>query len=501
MVDSSDQVQRRHNILNDITDTSALTFLGLTMGCARCHDHKFEPIAQRDYYSLQAFFTPTAFLRERTIAGPAEIDAYEAAMRKFNEDPKVQELNQIEARAREIIQAKKLAKLAPEAREAHQTPPEKRTTDQENLVLETLAMIEVSDKELTAAIPSESKARRSELRRQIAGLPKPPNLPTAMALAKGKDPTAKTFVLYRGEYSQPGDAVEPGFPQVLRTAFQPAQVQSLEPTAKAGESKFARQLDRQPGEPTHGSGHGQSHLAAPFPESASLLRQAISAFAASRPRIRNCSDWLAGEFIARGWSIKQMHKLMLVSETYRQRSDGTSTVDPENHLYGRMNRLRLEGEAIRDGLLAISGQLNPKMGGPGVSPPIPEEVFKGAKGWTVSKNPQDHARRSVYLFARRNLRFPFLEVFDAPDNNLSCPARERSTTAPQALTLFECRRSDRRGQNHRRPPDPGGGFRGSTDHARLSSDPGTRPRPEGIGARPGIHPRPQSLERILPGPV
>jgi cytochrome c553 len=435
MVDSSDQVQRRHNILNDTTDTTALAFLGLTMGCARCHDHKFEPIAQRDYYSLQAFFTPTAFLRERTIAGPAEIDAYEAAMRKFNEDPKVQELNQIEARAREIIQAKKLAKLAPEAREAHQTPPEKRTTDQENLVLETLAMIEVSDKELTAAIPSESKARRSELRRQIAGLPKPPNLPTAMALAKGKDPTAKTFVLYRGEYSQPGDAVEPGFPQVLRTAFQPAQVQSLEPTAKAGNRSLLANWIASPENPLtarvmvnriwqHHFGIGLVATPSDF---------GVRGQPPTHPELL---DWLAGEFIARGWSIKQMHKLMLVSETYRQRSDGTSTADPENHLYGRMNRLRLEGEAIRDGLLAISGQLNPKMGGPGVSPPIPEEVFKGAKGWTVSKDPQDHARRSVYLFARRNLRFPFLEVFDAPDNNLSCPARERSTTAPQALTLL-----------------------------------------------------------------
>ena len=94
------------------------------------------------------------------------------------------------------------------------------------------------------------------------------------------------------------------------------------------------------------------------------------------------------------------------------------------------------GEVIRDSLLAISGQLNVKMGGPGIYPPLPEDIFKGAAGWNVSKDPRDQARRSVYIFARRNLRFPFLEVFDAPDTNLSCPARERSTTAPQALTLL-----------------------------------------------------------------
>ncbi len=101
-----------------------------------------------------------------------------------------------------------------------------------------------------------------------------------------------------------------------------------------------------------------------------------------------------------------------------------------------MNRLRLEGEAIRDSLLVIGGQLNPKAGGPGVFPPIPKELFEGAKGWVVSADAREHDRRSLYIFARRNLRFPFLEVFDAPDNNLSCSGRERSTTAPQSLTLL-----------------------------------------------------------------
>ena len=113
-----------------------------------------------------------------------------------------------------------------------------------------------------------------------------------------------------------------------------------------------------------------------------------------------------------------------------------SQLDPDNRLYWRMNRIRLEGEAIRDGLLAISGQMNSSMNGPGVSPPIPKELFAGAQGWSVSELKSQHYRRSVYIFARRNLRFPFLEVFDAPDNNLSCSMRERSTTAPQSLTLL-----------------------------------------------------------------
>ena len=111
-------------------------------------------------------------------------------------------------------------------------------------------------------------------------------------------------------------------------------------------------------------------------------------------------------------------------------------LDPENKLYWRMNRLRLEGEVIRDSLLAISGKLNPLMAGPSIFPPIPKEVSAGSKGWNTNDHAFDHSRRSIYIFARRNLRFPFLEVFDAPDTNLSCPARERSVTAPQSLTLL-----------------------------------------------------------------
>jgi hypothetical protein len=147
-------------------------------------------------------------------------------------------------------------------------------------------------------------------------------------------------------------------------------------------------------------------------------------------------DWLTGEFIARGFSLKAMHRLLMLSAAYQRASSPASAADPENLLLGHMNRRRLEGEVIRDSLLAVSGRLNLEMGGPGVFPPVPADILKGSRGWTVSPDPKDHTRRSIYIFNRRNLRFPFLEVFDAPDSNLSCPERGRSTTAPQSLTLL-----------------------------------------------------------------
>jgi hypothetical protein len=134
-----------------------------------------------------------------------------------------------------------------------------------------------------------------------------------------------------------------------------------------------------------------------------------------------------------------MHKLMLTSETYRQStrvSPGAAAKDPDNKLVSRMNRLRLEGEAVRDSLLAVSGRLNLKAGGPSVVPPEAAAGGGGGRAATASADPAEFLRRSVYLFARRNVRHPFLEAFDLPDSNLSCPRRERSTTAPQALALL-----------------------------------------------------------------
>ena len=132
-------------------------------------------------------------------------------------------------------------------------------------------------------------------------------------------------------------------------------------------------------------------------------------------------DWLANEFVDGGWSVKRMQRLMLQSATYQQSTEAdkeTLAKDPSNHLFGRMNRLRLEGEIIRDSLLAVSGRLKRTVGGPSVLPSA------------------DQTRRSIYVFAKRNARFAFLEPFDLPDDNQSCSKRERSTTAPQALTLL-----------------------------------------------------------------
>ncbi|MGE3822530.1 MAG: DUF1553 domain-containing protein, partial [Isosphaeraceae bacterium] len=153
-------------------------------------------------------------------------------------------------------------------------------------------------------------------------------------------------------------------------------------------------------------------------------------------------DWLARELLDRGGSLKAMHRLMVTSATYRQssrREERSLDRDPNNYWLSGFRRSRLDGEAIRDALLTVSGGLSPVMGGPGVFPELPAELTRlSSKGavWPVSPSREERSRRSLYVFIRRNLRYPFFEAFDRPDTNASCPRRASTTIAPQALTLL-----------------------------------------------------------------
>ncbi len=215
MTDSSDQIQRRLNTLNDMTDATASVFLGQTFGCARCHDHKFEPFAQRDYFAMQAFFMPAAFKRETPVPTPEERAAHERAVKEYEARPAIRELVALEAPYRERLRAAKLAKQPPEVREAHHTAPEQRTAAQANLAFETAKAVEVTEKELLAALGSADKERRRELADAAKQFSAPTPLPTALTLATSNAVPARAHLLNRGDYNQPRDLVPAGFPEVL----------------------------------------------------------------------------------------------------------------------------------------------------------------------------------------------------------------------------------------------------------------------------------------------
>jgi hypothetical protein len=440
MTDSADQAQRRHNTLTDMTDTAGLAFLGLTVGCARCHDHKFEPIPQADYYRLLAFFAPAAFRADLSVATPGQVADHAAATRAYRALTQSlrDEIAALEGPVRARLFEAKLAKLSAEAQAAHRTPADKRNGGQQELVAETARNVAVSASEIAKALPAADRARLQDLQQKLKAFDsqKPAPLPVALGLTDRTGPPP-TYLLDRGELTHRAAEVRPGFPAILSPGGKavPADIAPA-PTSSGRRFALARWVAN-PDNPLtarvivnrlwqHHFGRGLVATPSNF------------GLRGERPSHPELLDWLAAELVEGGWRLKRMHRLMLLSETYRQStqvSRDAAARDPDNHLLSRMNRLRLEGEAVRDALLTVSGRLNPTAGGPGVVLPA-VAVGRGAKNIAASPDPRDRDRRSVYLFARRNLREPFLEAFDLPDSNLSCPRRERSTTAPQALALL-----------------------------------------------------------------
>ncbi len=432
MTDSADQAQRRQNTLNDMTDACGLVFLGMTVGCARCHDHKFEAIPQTDYYRLQAFFESAQFRNDAVIAPASERKVYAKAQASFEQQmqPVRAALTSLEAPYRRRLTDRKLAKMSDEVPAAHRTPAAQRTPAQKVLVADTLRLVAVGQAELDKALSPEEREKQKQLQAQLKTLErlKPAPLATTLALADG--PAAKTYLLLRGDLSNRGDEVLPGYPVAL-TADHASKSAGQNRRELAGwltnpdNPLTARVLVNRLWQYHFGRGLVST------PNDFGVRGQP--------PTHPELLDWLACEFVSSGWSIKHMHRLLLTSAGYQQStlaSGETQRLDPDNRLWTRMLRTRVEGEVVRDCLLAASGELDCRLGGQSVLPAVPAGAIQGSQGWKPSGDARDHHRRSVYILARRNLRFPFLEAFDAADSNQSCPVRERSTTAPQALALL-----------------------------------------------------------------
>jgi hypothetical protein len=474
MVDSSNQAQRRQNTLDDMTETAGLAFLGLTIGCARCHDHKFEPILQADFFRMQAFFAPAQFRTDIPVADRETLAAFAAGQKRYQAliQPTLDALAELEGPYRAKVFEKKLTVIAEEARQAHRTPPEKRTARQQSLVDRTNRLLTVTAKEAVALMTPDDRARHESLEKTLKNFdshkPRPLPVTTGLQDAAGKLP--KTRVLIRGELNHPGEEVHPAWPVVLSPEHRETRPTIAPPRPETTGRRAA--LAKWITDPEHPltarvmvNRLWQHHFGKGL-----VATPSDFGIRGERPTHPELLDWLATEFIASGWDIKHMHRLMATSATYQQtsapfsrgsknrgdRSPAESSpkpsaasprfsepglndvmeIDPDNTLLWRMNRRRLEGEIIRDSLLAVSGRLNPKMGGPSFRPPLPAEARVSAKEWQVTADADEHMRRSVYIFARRNLRHPFLATFDLPDSNQSCAVRESSTTGPQALALL-----------------------------------------------------------------
>jgi hypothetical protein len=371
----------RNEVLTEMTNIVGTTFLGLTLGCARCHDHMYDPIRQKDYYQLQAFMAAT-----RDVEIPL---ADEPTQNRWQEKTK---------------------------------------------------QVEEEIDRLTTAIETASEQDRDRLNEQLkkSRAQLPARLPALFSVKNDFSNQTAIHLL------EAGDEFKKGVPVGMRTlgVLSRADESANPPDLSNPRLGLARWIT----DPTH-----------PLPARVMVNRiwhyhfgrgivSTVNDFGfnGAEPSHPELLDYLAERFVSKGWSVKSIHRLILLSNTYQQSSihpaeHHAKTIDAQNRLLWHFRRRRLEAEEIRDAMLVVSNRLNRQIGGPGIMVPVEQEMidllYKPTQ-WQVTEDVTQHDRRSVYLVAKRNLRLPFLEVFDQPDLQTSCGTRVASTHAPQALEML-----------------------------------------------------------------
>ncbi len=424
--DANFKTQLRQDFLNDVTATTSQVFLGLTAGCARCHDHKYDPIPQKDFYRMQAFFAatkpderPAAHLpvedpkRMRELARKLEDGSEEAALRFKDVE---------EEYKKKFIAARGLK-------------PDDKKADEFRRALK-----DSKDAAFTAADRKIYETARDDARQKSDALPRfrataysvsdvvPPQVPSV----------AETFLLAGGELANKGEKVEPGFLQCITGTPDAATIPFTGGSSgrRLALAEWIGSADNPLTARVMVNRIWQHHFADGIVRTASDW-----GLNGERPSHPELLDWLALNFVENKWSMKALHKLILSSNTYRQASENVEVAatgkDAGNHLFWRQNWQRLEAEALRDSILQVSGRLQKSSGGPGVFLNIPADVAEGFEffKWFPSDE-KDQLRRTIYTFQRRSVMLPLVEVFDGANMNESCSRRSVTTVPTQALSLL-----------------------------------------------------------------
>jgi len=467
-------VPTRLETVADSVEMLSASVLGLTMGCARCHSHKFDPIPQRDYYRFSAIlrtaYDPYDWLIPNKLLGGnqkrepperylmsvpekerREVEAYNA--------PILAEIGKLERSLKELarpweekILAENLSRVPAESRvevrKAFETPKETRTTLQKDLLEKFQLSVEVTQQDLKERFKGfkEQSEKLNKTIEQAKNRLRPQ--PRIRALFDmGGEPTP-TRILLRGDPANPGQRVEAGVPSALREGIAPYTI--IKPDWSTSTSGYRLALARWLIQPNHPltsrvivNRIWQQHFGngiVATPENFGHL--------GAKPTHPELLDWLATEFVQQKWSIKTLHKLIMTSSVYRQGSHfdpvAMSEKDPDNALLSRFPMRRMDGDQIRDSILKVSGRLDLTPFGPpeGVEVTAEGEVLSKATptacGGSVCLVPavQSEVRRSIYTLVRRETPLTLLEVFDAPQLQPNCLKRGYSTVATQALQLL-----------------------------------------------------------------
>ncbi|MBX9790460.1 MAG: PSD1 and planctomycete cytochrome C domain-containing protein [Pirellulales bacterium] len=428
-----DPEQELFEDLDDLVRTTGEVFLGLTIGCARCHDHKLDPLPQSDYYRMLAFFR--------------NVRRYGVRSQESIEDASVGTLTSAEDARRNDEQITSHKHEQQEVHDALESLNQRIAAalvgvDKDDWQTEAMR-VEIARRQIGNTLSQQEFERYVELiaeREELAKF-RPAVLDKALCVKEHGRECPPTHVLVRGNAHAPAALVEPGFPTVLSP---PEPVISL-PAAGVASTGRRRAL-------AHWIAGAANPLTARvlvnriwhYHFGRGIVRSTSDfGFHGSRPTHPELLDWLAGDFVAGGWRLKRLHKLIMLSSTYQvssQASEPALAIDPLNDRCWRFDMRRLSAEEIRDSILAVNDSLNrDAMFGPSVYVTIPKEVLAGQSmpgaGWGNS-SPAERARRSIYIHAKRSLAVPLLASFDGPDSDASCSARFVTTQPTQALGML-----------------------------------------------------------------
>jgi hypothetical protein len=440
----------RQDALEDVIAATTLTFSGLTVACARCHNHKFDPIPQKDYYRIQAVFASTRAL-EHPLVPEHEVQAHRQETARIDAllKPLQQSKREIEAPYLQKLVDREIALLPEYLQIAWKTPEASRTDGQrlnvaqiERTLQRDSLRAKITEAHIVALMPPDVKARHTAVTAEMAATSatKPKPFATARAIAEGGREPRPTYFLHRGSIDAKGSVMTPGVLSVAVETdpeFPPPPADATTSFRRRGFAEWLVSPDNPLTARVMVNRLWQHHFGEGIVRTPSNFGKMGDA--PSHPELL---DWLAVEFIDRGWSLKAMHRLMLTSEAYQRSSrdiPANVTIDPDNRLVWRMPRQRLEAEALRDVILATAGSLDPTLGGPNMFPYIDPDLFEvsSQRNWPGKPDSDPSTwRRSLYVFSKRSIRYPFFEAFDQPNLINSMDRRHRSTVAPQALLLM-----------------------------------------------------------------
>jgi mono/diheme cytochrome c family protein len=474
-----DNPERRYDYLDEIIGTIGKGTLGLTVNCARCHHHKFDPISQKDYYAIEASLFGYVET-EVPLAPPAEAEAYLAKNREI--DGTIaglrSQIERIEKPFRDTLQLERIKRQFNDhiVRVILKAESE-RTPGDALLAAQVLKAATVSAAQVDRVLPPADAARKKELAARIAALDKERPTPLPMAeiatdgdyrsspLGEGDDtiscpkcripvPGAGSYIhtgpgryqvppsyfLIRGDVESHGSLMKPGFIEVITFGNPPTEIPR--PDGRTSGRRLAlAQWIASPQNPMTArvivNRLWQKHFGRGIVATLENFGKM-----GERPTHQDLLDWMAVEFMANRWSLKQITRLMMMSSAYQMESAfddaADAKADPENLYLWRFRPQRLDAEIVRDSMLAAGGNINLAIGGEPIFPYLPKDILAGQYRGKWANTPEGPAawRRGVYVYRRRSLPYPMFDTFDHPDMNVTAGARHVSTVPTQALTLL-----------------------------------------------------------------